>query len=408
MERMLAVILAGGRGKRMDILCHERPKPALPFAGGFRVIDFSLSNCVHSQIHDIGVLTDYHRSQMAKYLKRWYSTNVKLGSFHILEPKVGSYKGTADAVYQNIRFLQEHPYKTLLVLAGDHVYKMDYRQMTEFHEQKKADVTVGVITVPFEQAHRFGIVKVDPQDRIIDFVEKPRYPQSNLTSMGIYVFNKQVLIEHLLKDADQPESSHDFGYSIIPNMVKCDKAVAYRFNDYWQDIGTTEVYYEANMELIKQQPSFTLDSTRPVFTEMGNFPPPEMSRKAVARHSLISPGCVINGLVEDSIISPGVTVEEQAMVRNSIVMNNSFVGNHSVVDRCILDEGVKVGEFCYIGFGSSLIQGHWDITVVGKDARVPSHTTIGRGCRVLPGTTEIEFSNDTILHDSIVPASQKR
>jgi len=387
----------------MDILCNVRPKPGLPFAGAYRVIDFCFSCCVHSGIRDVAILVDYQRSQIANYLRRWYSANADLANFHILEPKVGSYKGTADAVCQNIEFLQADPSDTILVLAGDHIYKMDYQPMLDLHEREKADLTVGVTTVPIEQAHRFGIVTIDNRCRIVDFFEKPEVPRSNLSSMGIYVFDKQVLIERLEEDASRPYSPHDFGYAIVPEMVKRDRVFAYRFNGYWQDIGTAEAYYEANMELIKQKPRFTLDSTRPVFTGNFDLPPPRISQKAVVRESILSPDCVIKGLVENSIISPGVMVEDQAIIRNSIVMTNSYIGHHSVVDRCILDEGVNVGEFCYVGFGSGLIPGSGDITVIGKDVNIPHRTAIGRGCRILPGTKMTDFPKRVVSPGSIIP-----
>ena len=277
MKRVLALVLAGGQGKRMDILCHVRPKPALPFAGRFRVIDFVLSNCVHSRINNIAVLVDYQRSYMANYLRRWHLANASTMDFHILDPKAGSYRGTADAVYQNLEFIRRFPSDTVLILAGDHVYKMDYHQMLDFHERTRADVTIGVHSVPIEQAHRFGIVTTDAEGRIVDFVEKPKLPHSNLTSMGIYVFNKQVLAERLTEDAERIDSPHDFGYAVIPSMVNRDKVFAYEFDGYWQDIGTAQAYYWSNMELIRQQPSFTLDSSKPVFTDLGDLPLPRIS-----------------------------------------------------------------------------------------------------------------------------------
>lgn len=396
MGKTLGVVLAGGRGKRMDILCHLRPKPSLPFAGAYRVIDFCLSCCLHSGIRDVAVLIDYQRSEMAKYLRRWYSANAGLASFRILEPKAGSYKGTADAVYQNVKFLQADPSESVLVLAGDHIYKMDYQPMLDFHRHQKADVTVGVVTVPIEQAHRFGIATVDNQGRIVDFLEKPKNPQSNLTSMGIYVFNKHVLIERLEEDAAQQDSPHDFGYAVIPDMVKRDRVVAYEFNGYWQDIGTAEAYYEANMELTKQKPRFTLDSARPVFTEVNDLPATKIYSQGSVNNSLVSPGCVIKGHVENSVLSPGVRIEEQAVVRDSIVMTNTFIDYHSIVDRSILDEEVNVGKYCYIGLGKSLVSGEWDITVVGKGVTVPPHTAIGRDCRILPHVGPHDFHGQTV------------
>jgi glucose-1-phosphate adenylyltransferase len=285
-----AVILAGGRGKRMDILCHVRPKPALPFAGRFRVIDFSLSNCIYSQISDIAVLADYRRSKMADYIHRWRLMNANSTNLRVLEPKAGSYSGTADAVYQNLEYFNELKVETVLVLAGDHVYKLDYRKMLDFHQEVNADVTVGVVPVPIEQTHRFGTVTLDAGGRITDFIEKSPASRSNLASMGIYVFSGRVLAERLIEDAGDPTSRHDFGYSLLPDMVKRDRVFAYRFGGYWQDIGTIEDYYEANIELTREQPCFSLNSATPVLTQEQQLLPSYIGRQASVVNSLVSPG----------------------------------------------------------------------------------------------------------------------
>ncbi|MDD5039477.1 MAG: glucose-1-phosphate adenylyltransferase [Dehalococcoidales bacterium] len=395
MSREIAIILAGGRGKRMDILCHVRPKPALPFAGRFRVIDFTLSNCIHSKVKDIAVLADYQRSHLVNYLRHWNLENASPANFDILKPGTGSYKGTADAVYQNLDYLQKHHSDTVLVLAGDHIYKMDYRNMLAFHEQTKADATVGVITVPTEQACRFGTVTVDADRRISGFVEKSESSQSNLASMGIYIFNKDVLIERLTEDAAEDASPHDFGYAILPKMVKRNKVFAYKFNGYWQDIGTIEAYYEANMQLLQKQPPISLNGAQPIFTgETVQAPVREFHQGSVV-NSLISPGCVIKGHVENSILSPGVWIDEHAVVRNSILMSNVFVGYYSTIESCILDEAVNIGKICYVGFGTGQT-GTAACTVIGREVRVPPHTAIGRDCRIAPYSRSIDFSTNSI------------
>jgi len=401
MGKTVALILAGGQGKRMDVLCHVRPKPALPFAGRFKVIDFTLSNCVYSGINDLAILTDYQRSYMAKYLRQWGLANATR-TFHILEPKTGSYKGTADAVYQNLPYLNKLSAQNVLILAGDHIYKMDYREMLAFHDQAKADVTVGVIRVLIEEAHRFGTVSVGDGGEILEFVEKSRNPRSNLASMGIYVFNRDVLAERLKEDASRPDSPHDFGYAILPGMVGRDKINAYEFTDYWQDIGTPQAYYAANMELVCARPSFSLNHTRTVLTQRLNLPPPNISQQNIVVNSLLSPGCVIKGRVENSILSPGVWVDEQAEVRNSVLMPNVFVGYHSVVDTCIIDEGVNIGNLCYLGFGKSLLSGDFDVTVLGKGVTVPSHTAIGRNCTVFPHADASSFRGNLVAAGSIL------
>jgi glucose-1-phosphate adenylyltransferase len=398
----VALILAGGRGKRMDILCHQRPKPALPFAGRFRVIDFSLSNCVHSQIESVGVLVDYQRADMTDYLTRWHSANGSAGDLSILQPKVGSYVGTSDAVYQNLGYLNEHNADTVLILAGDHVYKMNYREMIAFHRLMKADATVGVVRVPVEEAHRFGTLAIDAEGRISDFVEKSATSRYTLASMGIYVFNKKFLAERLDEDASNPNSPHDFGYAILPRIVKSDRVFAYAFNGYWQDIGTVKAYYEANMELLGTRPRFSLNSNWPILTESVHPLAGLKSAGGTIGNSLISPGCIVKGHVENSILSPGVYVDEEAEIRNSVIMGNVSIGYHSVVDRCILDEGVKVGQSCYIGIGSSLLPGNWEITVLGKDVNVPSRTAISRNCRILPRVGPNDFTRSIVPSNNVL------
>ena len=401
MEPALAMILAGGRGKRMDILCQHRSKPALPFAGDTRVIDFTLSNCIYSQIRDIAVLTDYYRADMASYLKRWSMGNSNSGDIQLLEPKIDSYMGTADAVYQNIEYLEKNSASLVLVLAGDHIYKMNYQAMLAFHRQIEADATVAVIPVPIEQAHRFGIVTIDGKVRVIGFVEKPEVPQSNLVSMGIYVFNKQVLIQRLIEDATLPHSPHDFGHAIMPGMVRRDKVAAYKFNGYWRDIGTTEAYYQANMELITPNLAFSLNGGWSVLTAPNHLPPAKKLQQGSVENSLVSPGCVIKGRVKDSILMPGVWVEEEAVIMNSLVMSNTFIGCHSVVDHCILDEGVNVGKFCYLGFGDTAISGN-GVTVLGKEVTVPPHTAICRNCKILPHVGPSDFIARVIPTNSVL------
>lgn len=385
----------------MDLLCHLRPKPVLPFAGTFRVVDFTLSNCVHSGIKDVVALTDYLRSYLANYLRRWCQANSDPRTFHILEPRAGSYMGTADAVYQNLDFVGKA--EKVVVLAGDHVYKMDYRPMLRFHDEVKADITVGVATVPMEQAHRFGTITTGAGGRISEFQEKSPTPSSNLASMGIYVFNKDILAQRLIDDSGEPDSLHDFGYSILPRMVKQDKVFAYRFGGYWQDIGTIDAYYEANMELVRGQPAFSLGGNSPVLT--GEQYPSLVTRahkQASILNSLIGPGCVIKGRVENSILSPGVWVEEEALVRDSVIMHGTHIGYHSVIDRCVLDENVNVGEFCYIGLGTNSSLGKHNITVLGNGVATPSRSAVGRNCRILPHVGPADFLGSVLPNGAVL------
>ena len=382
MTKMLVLILAGGLGQRMGILCHSRPKPILPFACRFSVIDFTLSNCIHSGVSDIAVLVDHHRRHMSDYIGNWGLINGHAANLHILQPNTGSYKGTADAIYQNIDFLKTYSPETTLVLAGDHVYRMDYREMLSFHERVGADVTVGVVSVPIKQAHRFGIVTVDSQERITDFIEKPQRAKSNLASMGIYLFNTEFLIEHLAEDNLDRSSIHDFGHIIIPRIVKRHNAFAYKFRGYWQDIGTVEAYYDANMELIRRLPTLSLNGNWPILTNDYNVIPPKLINCNNVKNSLIGDGCLIEGEVENSILFPSVTVGKWATVRNSIVMSSTVIGRYTTIDHSILDENVNLGEFCYIGFGDRLIEKEKGITVLGKGVKIPAYSAVRHKCRI--------------------------
>lgn len=397
----IAIILAGGQSTRMDILCHVRPKPGLPFAGIYRVIDFSLSNCIHSHVRQIAVLADYQRSHMADYMRRWCLANAPQDGIQILEPRDGNYLGTANAVYQNLDYLSKSDADTVLILAADHVYKMDYREMLYLHKKAKADATVGVIPVSIEDAHRFGIVTTDSESRITDFIEKPKIPQSNLASMGIYAFNKRVLIEWLVKDGAQNESLHDFGNSIIPAMVRQGEVFAYRFNGYWRDIGTIEAFYAANMELIRQKPLLSFNGAWPVLTTENNHQSPQRVQQSGIKNSIIGHGCVIKGCVENSILSSGVQVDEQAVIRNSVLMADTIVGYHSVVDHSIVDEQVSIGRFSYIGFEASTARDNKSITILGKRVSVPSHTAVIRSCRIQPYTVLTNHHANVITPDNV-------
>lgn len=396
------MILAGGRGRRIDIFCQHRAKPALFFGGIARVIDFTLSNCVRSMVGNIAVLTDYQRDSMASYVNKWYAVNARSQDIYILEPGDGSYLGTADAVYRNIDFLERDDSELVLVLAGDHVYKMDYQKMLAYHRQTGADATVAVIPVLFSQAHRFGTVTIGGSVKITDFIEKPDVPRSNLVSMGIYVFNKRVLIERLIEDAVSPDSPHDFGRAIMPDMIKRDRVAAYRFNRYWRDIGNPEAYFESNMELRPQSPSFSLDGMWPVLVGPQQSSSPTISGQGRVRNSVVSPGCIIKGHVENSILSPGVLVDEKAVVRNSVIMADTSVGFNSVVDHCVLGEDVNVGRACYLGFGGTVTPGGSGVTLLGDGVTVPPYMTIGRNCRLNPNAGPEDFPEKMVPANTVI------
>jgi glucose-1-phosphate adenylyltransferase len=406
MKNTMAMILAGGRGKRMDLLCQQRPKPALPFAGKYGIIDFTLSNCYHSEINKVAVLVDYQRTAMTEYLKQWSSANKAGGWISILPPKSGCYKGTADAVYQNLYHAEPEESEDVLILAGDHIYNMDYRKMFSFHHEKQADVTVGLVRVPILEAYRFGTATTGNDGRIREFVEKSSNPASDLASMGIYIFKRKFLEEQLEQDARNPNSPHDFGYTIIPGSIKQAQVFGYKFEGYWRDIGTVEAYYAANMQLLEGAPGFAIEDIRPVLTLDHNSTSSFSNVPDNIVNSLISPGCVIEGYVENSILSPGVRVREKARVINSVVMANTCIGYHSVVDTCILDEGVDIGQFCYIGFGTTPMPKVGEITVVGKDVCLGPQTAIGRTARILPGLKLADFNSRFVAPGTVVSVSK--
>ena len=409
METALTMILAGGRGKRMGMFCQRRAKPELPFAGNTRVIDFTLSNCIRSSLNKIMVLVDYQRTSMSDYLAEWSVANILSENLYIIHPESGSYLGTADAVYQNIEFLKKDDSELVVVLAGDHVYKMDYQRMMAYHRQIGADATVAVISVPAQQASRFGIVNIDGKVRITNFVEKPSIPTSNLVSMGIYVFSKRALIEHLVEDAALPDSVHDFGHSILPVMIEKDRVAAYRFNRYWRDIGNPGAYYAANMELLSEAPRFSLNDMGPVLTA-GNHSSlsPTITGHGRVTNSMVGRGCIIKGHVENSVLSPGVIVEEEAVIRNSVVMADTSIGYQSVVENCILDEEVQIGRLCHLGFGGTVAGRGRGLSMVGYKATVPPHTAIGYNCKIAPCTGPEDLLSKVVFSGSTVSPGMNR
>ncbi|HTY81648.1 MAG TPA: sugar phosphate nucleotidyltransferase [Dehalococcoidales bacterium] len=377
-----AVILAGGRGERMGVLCHSRPKPSLPFAGKYRVIDFSLSNCLYSGLSNIAVLTDYNRALLADYVNHWRGTNAPDANLRTLEPKNGSYNGTADAVFQCLPSFGKNRTDTFLILAADHVYRMDYRRMLAFHRDSKADITLGIIPVSEEQARRFGTVNLGMDDRITDFYEKSCASPSRLASMGVYIFNRDVLEQCLADDSANPASQHDFGYSVLPQAVKDRRVFAYMFGGYWRDIGTIDTYYETNLDLNRAGSRLSMDGESPVLTHEKLSIQSCMGKEAGVTGSVISPGCVVRGRVENSVLSPRVWVDEGAFVRDSIIMGNVFIGRDSVVDGAILDEWVKVGSHSYIGLGHVPGGINEIVTVLGPGVTVPPDTIMERKHKV--------------------------
>lgn len=404
---VLTLILAGGQGSRLSILGEKRAKPAVPFAGKYRIIDFPLSNTVNSGLYRVAVLTQYRPHSLMQHIgigEPWDLNRTQPNGVQIWQPYRGRkdqdwYRGTADALYQNRNLIAESRCERVLVLSGDHIYKQDYRHLLRFHEDTGADLTVAVMHVPPTEVSRFGIMTTDVNRRIINFVEKPKKSDSTLASMGIYVFNTKFLLHRLNEDAADPTSSHDFGKDIIPKMVERDRAYAYPYSGYWVDVGTIAAYWETNLALLKEKPELDLyDPSWIIHTRSQECPPVKLGPACHLRDSLLSNGCVINGTVINSVLSPGVVVEAGAVVRDSVIMNDTVIRSGAVIDRCILDKEIEIGVDAQVGVGDDNTPNQLEpanlntgITIVGKRARVPAGAIIGRNCRIDPNTTPEDY-----------------
>lgn len=397
----VALILAGGKGSRLDLLSQKRSKPAVPFAGKYRIIDFTLSNCAQSGIYDIGILTQYLPFSLNEHIgsgKPWDLDRRDSGVV-LLHPHTYWYLGTADAVLKNIGFVTRRKAKYVLILSGDHIYKMDYRTMIEEHKNNNADLTVATIEVPADETDRFGMMSVNGEDRIIDFEEKPKQTKSTLASMGIYLFNRETLIEAL---HEVKEENLDFGKHIIPYLIKEKGArvFASRFNGYWKDVGTYDSYLETNLDLTRKLLELDLyDENWKIHTKSEERPPVRVHREAVISDSLISNGCIIEGTVINSVLSPGVFVGRGSIIKDSVILNDTHIGSDCEIINCILDKKVKVGKNVKLGFGDDFTpnQDRPDIlssgiTVLEKHVSIPDGTTIGKNCRIFR-TGEITDSN---------------
>ncbi len=399
---VLTLILAGGEGERLSILSQVRAKPGVPFGGKYRIIDFALSNAVNSGLTDVGILTQYAPRSLIDHIGvgRPWDLDRSRGGVALLQPFIGRgrardwYRGTADAVLQNLDFITDRDPELVLILAGDHVYKMDYRPFIEMHRATQADVTCAVRTVPIGEAHRFGILDVAGDGRVTDFIEKPPNPPSNLVSMGVYVFSWPLLRDLLNRERV------DFGRDILPAMVKDGGRVfAYEFGGYWQDVGSVESYWQTSLDLLSSEPGIELnDLGWLIYTRSEERPPARIGSAASVSRSMISHGCVVDGTVEHSVLSPGVRVAAGAVVRDSIVMFDAVIEADATLDRAILDKECQIGAGARIGVGDDLRPNRDEperlyagITLVGKRARVPRGVEIGRNCRIDPGTLERDF-----------------
>ena len=362
-KEIVAMILAGGQGSRLGVLTKDIAKPAVPFGGKYRIIDFPLSNCSNSGINTVGVLTQYKPLDLNAYIgigDPW-DLDRQNGGVTILPPYQGEkggawYKGTANAIYQNIQFVDRYEPEYVLILSGDHIYKMDYYKMLDFHKSHNADATIAVIDVPLEEASRFGIMNTKEDSTIYEFEEKPKNPKSTNASMGVYIFKWSLLKEYLIKDEMDDNSSNDFGKDIIPKMLNSGrKLVAYPFKGYWKDVGTIESLWEANMDLLKLDNELNLyDSDWKIYSQNQVRPAQYIGEKAKIANSLIVEGCIVNGQVEDSILSQGVIVGENTIIKNSVIMPNVKIGDNVIIERAIIGNDSVISNDCHIGNGDNI------------------------------------------------------
>lgn len=362
-NNMLAMILAGGRGSRLHDLTQKVAKPAVSYGGKYRIIDFPLSNCANSGIDVVGVLTQYESILLNSYVaagRRW-GLDAKDSGVYVLPPREKSdanldvYRGTADAISQNIDFIDTYSPEYLLILSGDHIYKMNYARMLAFHKESKADATIAVIEVPMKEASRFDIMNTDETGRIVEFEEKPEHPKSNLASMGIYIFNWKLLRKTLLADMKNADSSHDFGKDIIPALLNDEKKLcAYKYKGYWKDVGTIDSLWEANMDLLDKNNALDLnDPAWKIYTEDVTALPQYIGADAVVDRAFITQGCVVNGKVKNSVLFTGAKVAEGAQVIDSVLMPGAEVAEGAVVTRTLVADGVKIGKNAVVGSADS-------------------------------------------------------
>ena len=389
-KKCVAMLLAGGQGSRLGVLTRHRAKPAVQYGGKYRIIDFPLSNCVHSGIDTVGVLTQYQPLELNSYIgtgASWDLDNITGGAY-VLPPYVKGgekgqwYSGTANAIYQNTYFIDKYRPKYLVVLSGDHIYKMDYAKMIDFHEKNNADATIAVIKVPMEEASRFGIMNTDPDLKIIEFEEKPEKPKNNMASMGVYVFTWEVLKKYLEEDDKNPNSSNDFGKNIIPSMLDGgERLYAYPFEGYWKDVGTVDSLWDANMDLLADEPDLDLsDTSWRIYSRNPNMPPQYVAAGATVKRSIITEGCTVYGSVHNSVLFAGVEIEEGAVVEDSIIMTEAVIKKGSVVRRAIIDENTVIGENAAIG------EKDGKIAVIGSDCIVKDGAVVRAGDMISPYT----------------------
>ena len=408
-KEMIAMLLAGGQGSRLGVLTAKVAKPAVAFGGKYRIIDFPLSNCINSGIDTVGVLTQYQPLRLNAHIGIGipWDLDRNFGGVTILPPYEKSsnsewYTGTANAIYQNLEYMETFNPDYVLILSGDHIYKMDYEVMLDFHKEHDADVTIAAMPVPMEEASRFGIVVTEEEGRIAEFQEKPPQPKSNLASMGIYIFSWPVLKEALLALKNEPGC--DFGKHIIPYChEKGQRLFAYEYNGYWKDVGTLGSYWEANMELIDIIPEFNLyEEFWKIYTNSEILPPQYISSQSVIERSIIGNGSEIYGEVHNSVIGSGVTIEEGTVVRDSIIMKDVTIGKGCVVDKSIIAEKCKIGDNVTLGIGSDVPNKlkpaiySFGIVTIGENSVVPSGVQIGKNTAISGVTSKEDYPNGVL------------
>ena len=387
-KEMITMLLAGGQGTRLYVLTKEVAKPAVPFGGKYRIIDFPLSNCVNSGIDTVGVLTQYRPLELNSYIgngQPWDLDRMN-GGVYILPPYVKDkegqwYKGTANAIYQNINFIERYDPEYVLVLSGDHIYKMDYSKMLAFHKEKNADATIAVLDVPVEEASRFGIMNTNADDSIYEFEEKPKHPKSTKASMGIYIFNWKKLREYLINDEKDPQSSNDFGKNIIPSMLNNgERLFAYQFDGYWKDVGTIDSLWEANMELLGKEPAFQLRGNKrsTIYARNSALPSSYIDTKAVISDSFVAEGCEVYGKIKHSVISVGCTIGEGAQIEDAVVMPGVVIEAGAIVRNAILGENSRVCRNAVVG-GAFAPNEKKRISVTSKGAVVEANAVLRPG-----------------------------
>ena len=384
-KECVAMLLAGGQGSRLYALTNNIAKPAVPFGAKYRIIDFPLSNCINSGIDTVGVLTQYQPLLLNEYIGNGqpWDLDRAFGGVHVLSPyqkksKSAWYEGTANAIYQNINFIKMYNPDYVLILSGDHIYKMDYSKMLRAHIDTGADCTIAAIEVPLKEASRFGILNTNPDGSIYEFEEKPKQPKSTLASMGVYIFTAEKMYKYLEEDDDDPESSKDFGKNILPKMLNAgEKMFAYRFEGYWKDVGTISSLWEANMDLLGEDPAFDVaDPAWKIHSRNPLAPPEYIGEGAAVQNSMVALGCEIYGEVENSVLSSNVVVEKGAVVKDSVIMSGTTVRAGAKIDYSIIDEDVVVGEGAVIGADKSEAKG---ITVLGRNIEVGKGAVVSAG-----------------------------